>query len=233
MTDACSDDTCAIAPQSDAGDERAFDFGPGKHIAYFGDPMCSWCWGFAPELHAIHIALQGRAQLHVVMGGLRPGTVEPWDAKMRDYIRHHWQEVQTKTGQPFDFSRFDDAAFVYDTEPSCRALVTARALSADGVLGMYEALQRGFYAEGRDICDVDVLADLAQEQGLDRSAFAALFASSEARQAVAFDFSRTRAFGVTGFPSVLCADNGQYAFLTLGYRPYAALAPLLEEWLNA
>ena len=229
MTDTCSID----AKPADNADDTGFEPGPGKHVLYFGDPMCSWCWGFTPELERIHEALKGRAEFHLVMGGLRPGTVETWDQEMRDYIRSHWQDVAAKTGQPFDYVRFDDESFVYDTEPACRALVVARTLNPDAALGMYEALQRGFYAEGLNIADATVLADIAAAQGLERAAFQTLFASDAARKMVAFDFNRSRAFGVTGFPSVLCADDGQFAFLTLGYRPFAAMAPLLEEWLNA
>ena len=225
-------DTCSL-PSHDAQHSGLFEPGPGKNVLYFGDPMCSWCWGFAPELSKINAAIAGKAQLHLVMGGLRPGTVEPWDAKMRDYIRHHWQEVADKTGQPFDFSRFDDARFVYDTEPACRALVAVRSLDPERALPFYEALQRGFYAQGLNATDSDVLATIAQSVGLDRTRFIDAFNHPDVRAKVAFDFSRTRAFGVSGFPSVLCADNGQYAFLSLGYGSYETVAARLQEWLNA
>lgn len=232
MTDNCTDDTCSIdaAPPSSVS---AFEPGPGKHVLYFGDPMCSWCWGFTPVLQGIQAAVQGRAELHMVMGGLRPGTADTWDQEMRDYIRHHWQQVEEKTGQPFDDARFDDENFIYDTEPGCRALVVARNMDLAKAPAMYEALQRGFYAEGLDITKPEVLADIAQTQGLERAEFLANFSLNKAREQVVEDFNRSRAFGVTGFPSVLCSDDGQYAFLTLGYRPLSAVAPLLEEWLNA
>lgn len=225
-------DTCSI-PSQDTQNARPFDPGPGKHVLYFGDPMCSWCWGFKPVLAHIAAALEGKAELHLVMGGLRPGTAEPWDAKMRGYIRHHWQDVADKTGQSFDFSRFDDETFVYDTEPACRALVAVRTLDSSRALPFYEALQRGFYAQGLNATDPDVLATLAQGVGLDRARFVDAFNTSETRAMVAFDFSRTRAFGVSGFPSVLCAEDGQYAFLSLGYCSFNTVASRLQEWLNA
>lgn len=229
MTDTCAIDAQAAKPR----DESSFEPGPGKYLLFFGDPMCSWCWGFAPELRRIFDAVQGRAQFHMVMGGLRTGTTEPWDASMRSDIRHHWQSVAAKTGQPFDFSRLDDETFVYDTEPACRALVTVRTLKPDAALDMYDSLHRGFYALGLDITEPGVLADLARVLGVEPDRFRTDFDSAAMRRAVAFDFRRTQAFGVSGFPTVVCAEDGQYAFLTLGYRPYAALEPLLQEWLNA
>jgi len=227
-------DLCTInEAQPTASTAPSFDPGPGKHVMFFGDPMCSWCWGFEPELRQLVALNKGQARFHVVMGGLRPGTTETWDPSMRSYIRHHWQDVQAKTGQPFDFARFDDAQFIYDTEPSCRAVVTVRAIDQALALDMYEALQRAFYADNRDITSAEGLADIASSIGVDRTQFFTRFISDEARAQVAFDFKRTQAFGVQGFPSVLCAEDGQYAFLALGYRSFASMREDFKTWLDA
>lgn len=227
-------DTCSIPSKYDHSSQEAdFDPGPGKHVLFFGDPMCSWCWGFAPELDKLAKRAQGHAQFHIVMGGLRPGTREAWDPAMRSYIRHHWEDVAAKTGQPFDFARFDDEDFIYDTEPGCRALICVRELEPPKTLDMYESLQRAFYADNLDITTTEVLANLAVNQGVDRSDFLELFNEPATRSMVAFDFQRTQAFGVQGFPSVLCAEDGQYAFLALGYRRYAEMKSDLEAWLKA
>ena len=195
--------TCTIeGDHNSPADAQHMDPGPGKHVLFFGDPMCSWCWGFAPELKQLAMRAQGQARFHVVMGGLRPGTIEPWDEAMRGYIRHHWQEVHAKTGQPFDFARFADYNFVYDTEPGCRAVVSVRALVPDATWAMYEALQRAFYADNRDITDPRVLAELAVEVGVDRTQFESHFHSAAMRTQVGRDFHRTQALGVQGFPWV-------------------------------
>jgi len=231
-------ESCTItATEDSANDENVFAPGPGKHVLFFGDPMCSWCWGFTPELAQLVQHTQNTDQnpvhFHVVMGGLRPGTVQAWDDAMRDYIRHHWEEVEAKTGQPFDFARFDDQDFVYDTEPGCRAVVTARELKPAQALPMYKALQQAFYAHNTDITHTQTLADLAETVGINRHQFLDFFTSDEARRRVMFDFQRTQAFGVQGFPSVLCAEDGQYAFLALGYRMYTTMQDDFEAWLNS
>lgn len=229
-------DTCSInRPQPNASEPKAEDFapGPGKHILFFGDPMCSWCWGFAPELAQLAARAETRAQFHVVMGGLRPGTQETWDEAMRSYIRHHWQDVAAKTGQPFDYARFEDTEFIYDTEPGCRAVITVRDIAADRALAYYETLQLGFYANNKDITNTETLADIAASMGIDRDQFCTQFSNQDMRAKVAFDFRRTQAFGVQGFPSVLCAEDGQYAFLALGYRPYRDMQDDFEAWLSS
>ena len=204
-----------------------------KIIYLAADPMCSWCWGFAPEVHKLRAAAAGRAEVRVIVGGLRPGTVEVMDDAMKGYIRHHWEEVAAKTGQPFTYGLFDRDDFIYDTEPGCRAVVTARGLRPGADLDMLDALHAAFYAENRDLTDTDVLADVAEGIGLDRQGFLDALTSPALFEQTQKDFHLAREMGVTGFPTVVCAEDGQFAFLTLGYRPYDAFAPLLDEWLGA
>src|SRR5690606_27099081 len=75
-----------------------------KELVYFADPMCSWCYGFAPVVAAIEQHFRGRLPLRLVMGGLRAGQTQPMRDKDRDYVRNEWVRVNAATGQPFDFS---------------------------------------------------------------------------------------------------------------------------------
>jgi putative protein-disulfide isomerase len=52
----------------------------GLHFVYFADPMCSWCYGFAPVMRQLRQRYGDVAQVRPVMGGLRPGTTEPMPA---------------------------------------------------------------------------------------------------------------------------------------------------------
>ena len=41
-------------------------------LIYFGDPMCSWCYGFSDELNDALNLLSDQVDFELVMGGLRP-----------------------------------------------------------------------------------------------------------------------------------------------------------------
>ncbi len=203
-------------------------------LLYVMDPMCSWCWGFAPVAEAL--SEQARAAgvaCHLVTGGLRAGQGAALDPTTRGYILGHWEAVHRTTGQPF---RFEDAlpeGFVYDTEPACRAIVAARRLDEDSAWPLVRAIQRAFYAQGRDVTQAAVLAGLAEQVGLPRIEFAAAFDSGEARHATAADFAWVQDLGIAGFPTLLAERNGQLALLTNGYQPLAELAPLLGALAGA
>ena len=120
-------------------------------LIYVMDPMCSWCWGFAPVAAAlIAQAAEAGVSTRLVPGGLRTGG-SALDGSTRKYILEHWQAVAEATGQPFRFDGAMPDGFVYDTKPACRALVTARELDAERVWPLLGLIQRAFYEQGVDV----------------------------------------------------------------------------------
>ncbi|NLY57284.1 MAG: DsbA family protein, partial [Gammaproteobacteria bacterium] len=63
-----------------------------QRLIYIMDPMCSWCWGFAPVIDAIQQAYPD-LPLHLVAGGLRPGVTDPMQDSARQALTEHWQAV--------------------------------------------------------------------------------------------------------------------------------------------
>src|SRR6185369_10077914 len=64
-----------------------------KRLVYFADPMCSWCYGFAPAIAAIAERFEDRMPLQLVMGGLRAGNTVAMRPEDKDYIRDAWTRV--------------------------------------------------------------------------------------------------------------------------------------------
>ena len=201
-------------------------------LVYVMDPMCSWCWGFAPVVEALAgQARQAGVALHLVAGGLRRES-RVMDERGRARIQSHWQAVHEATGQPFDLSSGLPDNLVYDTEPACRALVTARSLADGCASRLLGLIQRAFYVERQDVTRPRVLVELAEQAGLDRQAFAEGFDSQAQRQATEADFAWAENLGIAGFPTLLAERDGTYALLTNGYQRLESLAPLLDRWLE-
>jgi putative protein-disulfide isomerase len=199
-------------------------------LLYFVNPMCSWCWGFAPVVTGL-MARHGEAvRVTLALGSLGRGC-EPMRDSDRDYVRGHWQHVQAASGQPFDFAFFDRPDFVYDAEPASRAVAVARARDPALALPFLAAVQRAFYALNRDVTAEAELTAIAASLDLDPAAFAAALADPEIRRAVAQEFAQTAELGVTGYPTLLALRPGRPQVLTIGWRPLAevdaALRPLL------
>ncbi|MGH3666293.1 MAG: DsbA family protein, partial [Egibacteraceae bacterium] len=125
---------------------------------YVGDPMCSWCWGFAPAM--ARLGQRYTIPIRVIVGGLRPGAdAGPLDDELRAFLLEHWLAVAAASGQPFTTSALQRPGWVYDTEAACRAVVALRELAPDRELAWFARLQQAFYADGEDVTDERVLVE--------------------------------------------------------------------------
>jgi putative protein-disulfide isomerase len=168
-------------------------------MIYVADPMCSWCYGFAPVIFALAQRFQARLPLRLMMGGLRAGNTELMRAADKDYVRQAWTQVGAATGQPFDMSFFERESFNYDTEPACRAVVTARRLQPKLALVFMARIQQTFYAENRDMTSAAEISLIAEQAGHARQAFAATFAAPATRNETFRDFLTAQELGIRGF----------------------------------
>jgi putative protein-disulfide isomerase len=204
------------------------------HLIYFADPMCSWCYGFSPVIEQVRQAYGRALPIRVVMGGLRPGTDIPMTDKAKAEIVGHWNHVHEATGLPFDPAVLEREGFMYDTDPSARAVVVVRREDEEAALRYLAAVQRAFYAENRDVTSGDVLADLAADFGFDRAAFLETWSSEEARSETWRDYAISQRAGVTGFPTLVGGpnDQGVYGVVTRGFAPGEQVLAVLRDWIS-
>ena len=200
---------------------------------YFADPMCSWCWGFSPVIENVRDVYRDHLKIALVLGGLRPGETAPLTAAGREDILHHWHQVHARTGQPFRFDNALPDGFVYDTEPASRAVAAVGGIDPALIFPLFKAIQHAFYAEGRDVTQAGILADLAAALGADRQGFRQAFDSEAARARTQAHFRQARQAGVRGFPALILQQDTQLHSVSTGCQPLDAVRAALDAWLTA
>jgi putative protein-disulfide isomerase len=195
---------------------------------YFADPLCSWCYGFGPEISRFLERRPGD-RLDLVMGGLRAGNRDTMSTAFRNMLRGHWRHVAEASGLPFSEAILDREDFIYDTEPPCRGVVTARNIEPAKTFAFFKAVQDGFYRDGREVTRSLVLSDIAAETGYDRAEFLGMLESVEMREATRNDFAMAQSLGVGGFPTLAAAQGPQLYLVTSGYVKDAVLDQRVAE----
>jgi putative protein-disulfide isomerase len=190
---------------------------PLPRLIYFADTMCSWCYGFAPEMNRVMLALGERVELVLQAGGLRPYGTEVLTEEVKPRFRGYRASVQAATGQPFDESFFDRVGYIMDTEPASRAVVTMRALNISAAYAYMHAIQRAYFALNEDIKDGELLAAYAGQFEVDPAAFRAAFDSDAMKEATRQDFALAQRFQVTGFPTLVLLKGKAAYQVTVGY----------------
>lgn len=194
--------------------------------------MCSWCWGFSPVIERVRDDTRDRLKIALVLGGLRHETA-PMTAAQREDILHHWHQVHERTGQPFRFEGALPPGFIYDTEPACRAVVTLGSLDPAQIFPLFKAIQTAFYAEGRDVTQPAVLAELAAALGVDPQAFQQAFDSDAAHSKTQAHFRQARQAGVRGFPALILQQDTQLHPIVNGCQPLDTVRAALDARLAA
>lgn len=203
-----------------------------SELIYVGDPMCSWCWGIAPELDAL-LEAHPDLPLRIVVGGLRPGpNAQTVDAGMAEMLLHHWQDVEQRTGQPFKRDLFDELGWLYDTEPASRAVVVMRALAPHETFRFFKHVQRSFYAEGQPVWDASTFAGMIEDFDVDPDVFLAQFEGEEATRQTWEDFSLARSWGINGFPTIVLRTGNTGTIIARGYSTAENMTAAIADALT-
>ena len=224
---------CTI-PDVDHSATATIDFKEDQEIIYVGEPMCSWCWGISPALHQLEMrAAEDGIPFRIVVGGLRPGGGDPWNEQFQNFLKHHWEEVNARSGQPFGYTLFERESFNYDTEPSCRAVVAARQLDPAKEHRFYELVQHHFYVKSEDPNQEEFYRPICAELDLDYQQFLALFNSQEVRDLTQAEFAMNRQWGVRGYPTVLFRKGDQLYRVAGGYATYEQMWGQVDRLVSA
>ncbi|PHR57101.1 MAG: hypothetical protein COA44_06840 [Arcobacter sp.] len=191
-----------------------------KEIICVLDPMCSWCWGFEPVLKELQKNLPSDIKLSLCMGGLRSKGQEAWTPAFKSYLQKNWQNVHAQTSQAFNLSLLEKKAFDYDTEPACRAVISAKKIDINKQFSFLYALQKAFYQEAKDITDTNVILEIAKQEGFDAKEFLEIFSSEKIKEATLADKYKARSMGANSFPSLVFIDEEGHLYVLKGYKSF-------------
>jgi len=172
-------------------------------LVYIHDPMCSWCWGFAPTFQQLRAQLPNSVGVQRLLGGLASDSDQPMPPAMRDYLQMTWHRIAEQIpGTRFNFEFWQACEPRRSTWPACRAVIAARRQDANSEERMIAAIQRAYYLEARNPSNEDTLVALARENGLDADRFAELLDDDGTHRELARELAHARSLGADSFPSL-------------------------------
>ncbi|MEZ4884162.1 MAG: DsbA family protein [Chitinophagales bacterium] len=202
-------------------------------IIYLADPMCSWCYGFSPEITQLKNDYAEKAKFTLIMGGLRAGGGDAWDEQMKNFLKDHWKHVHEESGQEFGYELFEKEHFDYDTEPACRAVRVVREMSPKQEFDFFKAIQKGFYLENKDPKSVDFYKPICEKLNIPFIVFRSKFLSPKYKELLQMDFDVCKNWGIRGFPTVVLGIDGGYKIVVNGYTKYENLKSKIEYLIAA
>ncbi|WP_324719058.1 DsbA family protein [Salinimicrobium sp. HB62] len=198
-------------------------------IEYFTDPLCCWSWAFEPQLRKLRFLLKDRLEITYVMGGL----LRDWKSfndQMNDIARPAqvgplWMQAKNMSGQPIEeniwISNPVDTSYL-----ACMAVKAAALQSKVAEEAVLRKLREAVMIHKKNIGEVAVVLEIALELEKDgvlkKGKFKDDLLSDEVSQLFRKDLDRTKASGITRFPSLLITYHDKTYQIT-GYRPFHEL----------
>jgi len=209
----------------------------------FSDPVCPWCFigkanleraimdhpthPFAIQWHPFQLnpdlppeGMPKRAYLEAKFGG--PAKVDAIHDRLREVARAAGVDLDPDIPQRMPNTLNAHRLIHWAGIEACQPDVVDR-------------LMRAYWAEGRDIGDLETLADIASEAGMDRAATLRLLHSDADADDIAARDADARAKGVTAVPTFLVAQQ----YVVSGAQPpelwtkvIAELTPPAEGLVN-
>ncbi len=196
-------------------------------IIYFGDPLCSWCYGFAEEITKVVDHFKKELKFELVMGGLRPFGKEKMP-DLAEMLQHHWKQVHERSGAHFRYELLKSKTFVYDTEPPSRAVVTMQHLNPSESFEFYKDIQKTFYYDNKDTSLLDTYGPLLKGR-ISKEEFATAFNSDKIKKKTKEMFEYSQKLGIRGFPSTVLLFEDQLNLVANGYIEAESLIEGIER----
>ena len=185
---------------------------PPLSIDIISDVVCPWCYVGKRQLEAAlarRASVDAQVQVRWLAFQLNP-DIPAGGVDRRSYLEQKFggperaKQIYARikasgdeVGIPFDFERI---ARQPNTVDAHRLTAWAQDLDPLAADALVERLFRAYFVDGIDIGDIDALARLAGDAGLDAAAARAWLSSDSGRTAIEAEERRSRALGVTGVP---------------------------------
>lgn len=183
-------------------------------LHYIHDPLCGWCYGAQPLVSAALAMLGNRLALRLHGGALfaEPQELTP---AMAEHIVRADERIEEISGQPFGDAYTEgllaEQGTVLYSLPPIAAVLAAERLHPDAGYPMLAAIQHAHYQRGLRVAEADVLAELAEELGLDAAQFAEAFTLASGSETIEHVTASRRLLsevGGQGFPTLVLEVQG-------------------------
>ncbi|MCO4773929.1 MAG: DsbA family protein [Deltaproteobacteria bacterium] len=200
-----------------------------KTVHVFSDYACPWCYLGVARLRKA----AGDAPVDVVLlpFPLSPDTPEEGRA-LRPYLEARGMDVDAarerlgallaEAGLPWNTG--EEEVFAYNTSRAQELAVWVSHHAADSLGPLHEVLFRMVQVENRNVWDLEVLREAANEVGVDADAAVAALTEGTYRDEVLGWWSQARQLGVRGVPTFIAGGRG-----VSGAQPVETLAQFLQE----
>ncbi|WP_024955645.1 DsbA family protein [Sulfurospirillum arcachonense] len=198
-------------------------------LYYILDPMCSWCYAFAPTWKKILENIDSNLQVQYIYGGLAPHSDELMPDDMQKMLQNVWESIEQRVGTQFNFDFWTKCKPRRSTYLACQACVAARVQNKE--YKMIKAIQKAYYQNASNPSDRDTLEKAAKNIGLDIKKFSSDLESKTIIGLFQEDLKKRRELSINSFPSLVLQIKENHYNIVIDYNNPKAILKQINSYM--
>jgi len=203
-------------------------------VRVFSDYTCPWCFIGSERLDQLRETLPDDVELDVTWEPFEIHPEVPRDGMPVEdlgYPEERWKAMQEhlRVQARQEGIEIGNRPKVSNTHEALAASVYAREEEPERFDCFHRALFRGYFTEGRDLGDREVILDLADECGLSASQLEEALVEDRYDPILEETSREARRAGITGTPSFVFDER----YLAVGAQPVERLRGVLERAMES
>ncbi len=187
-------------------------------LFYIYDPMCSWCWGYAPTWQRLQRELTSEVDIIYGLGGLAEDSDVLMPEAMQVFLQQTWRKIAQQLGTEFNFDFWQHCQPRRSTFPACRATLIAREFGKEQE--MLTAIQHAYYLQAKNPSNLDTLQALAVDVGLDGYDFLQKLKSQSVDEQLMAEINKMRSLPINGFPALVLVKEQLLIPIPIDYQDW-------------
>jgi putative protein-disulfide isomerase len=187
-------------------------------LFYIYDPMCSWCWGYAPTWQRLQRELTSEVDIIYGLGGLAEDSDVLMPEAMQVFLQQTWRKIAQQLGTEFNFDFWQYCQPRRSTFPACRATLIAREFGKEQE--MLTAIQHAYYLQAKNPSNLDTLQALAVDIGLDGYDFLQKLKSQSVDEQLMAEINKMRSLPINGFPALVLVKEQLLIPIPIDYQDW-------------
>lgn len=196
-------------------------------LYYVYDPMCAWCYAFAPTFEEVKKNLSENIKIVYVPGGLAPHTKQPMPQEMKEKIESYWYQIEEVVGTKFNHDFWTKCKPRRSTYLACQSTLAAKNQNKEEE--MIKAIQEAYYLRAMNPSDEETHIQLANELELDVDLFKDDLYAEETIVTFNEKMELRRQLGLNSFPSLAIKYKKEVYPINITYNQAKKISAQIEN----
>ncbi len=201
-------------------------------IIYVFDPLCGWCFGFAPVITDMVDKHEQHFHFEIISGGMITGNREGPIRSMSDYILNAIPRLEATTGvsigQPYVDLVRDGSYHASSVMPS-KALVVFKHLSNNYHFRFAHDIQKAMFVQGKSLNQMATYLEILKQYPINPDEFIACMNDDAFHQRTLDEFRQAASMGATAYPTLIVKEQNNLNVLSRGYITSVELENRLKK----